>query len=150
MQQTNADDETRAASSNAASARSRVGRLKLNAVKQELRRAELGFVAAKRFLRDLSAREAAGRIANALGRANVAVDDVEKGAAVHPAVDALIGVTTFHPATRPADFVQLAGKSVALAATILAECGYDSISYWGRTLRRLARAFARLQFGSAA
>ena len=134
----------------ATEARSRLGRMKLNAVKDELRRAERSFVAAKRSLRDRSAQEAAGRIADALGRVNCAVNSVAKGAAVHPAVEALVGVSRFDPTNRPQDFTHLAGKSIALTGRVLAACGFDAIAYWGRTLCRLAQAFVRQQPGTAA
>jgi hypothetical protein len=124
--------------------------MKLNAVKEELRRAELSFLAAKRCLGDAQARQAAGRIADALGRANLAIDSVEKGAAVHPALEALVGVSRFDPTTRQADFGRLGGQSVALVGKMLEACGIDSIAYWGRVLARLARTFMAVQLGHAA
>jgi hypothetical protein len=139
LQQTTEEEGAVGPTSQAAEeARNRLGRLKLNAVREELRRAELSFVAAKRSLDDVRAREVAGRIADALGRARVAVDNVEQGAAVHPAVEVLVGVSRFDPAVRAGDFVLLAGRSVMLAGRILAACPYDSIAYWGRTLTALA------------
>ena len=131
-------------------ARGRFGRVKLNAVKAELRRAELAFLAASRSLPTLRARRAAGRIADALGRASRAIDGVAKGAAVHAAAGALEGVSRFDPADRPGDFVRLSGKSVALAGKAMARCGFDSVEYWGRTLGRLARVFAATRFSSPA
>ena len=131
-------------------ARMRLGRMKLNAVKEELRRAELSFLAAKRCLGDAQAREAAGRIADALGRANLAIDSVEKGAAVHPAMEALLGVSRFDPTTRQADFGRLSGQSVVLVGKVLEGSGIDSIAYWGRTLAKLAHVFMAVQLGNAA
>ena len=131
-------------------ARMRLGRMKLNAVKEELRRAELSFLAAKRSLGDAQAREVAGRIADALGRANLAIDSVEKGAAVHPAIEALLGVARFDPTTRQADFGRLGGQSVVQVGKVLEGCGIDSIAYWGRTLGKLARTLMAVQLGNAA
>ena len=131
-------------------ARNRLGRMKLTAIQEELRRAALSFLAAKRYLGDTSAQETAGRIADALGRACLAIDSIEKGAAVHPAVEALVGASRFDPATRLADFVHLGGKSIALAGKILARCGYESVEYWGRALCRLAQAFMTVRSGHAA
>jgi hypothetical protein len=131
-------------------ARKRLGRLKLNAVKEELRRAELSFLAAKRCLGDAQAREAAGRIADALGRANLAIDNVEKGTAVHPALEALVGISRFDPTTRQADFGRLGGQSVVLVGKAMEACGVDSIAYWGRTLAKLAHLFIATQLGNAA
>lgn len=133
----------------AADARSRLGRMKLNAVKGELRRAELAFVTARRSLGDAQAQEAAGRIADALGRVNRAVDSVEKGAAIHPAAEVLVGVSTFDPEARPADFAHLAGKSVALAGKVIGECEFNCLRYWGRKLSRLAGALTAMKTGPA-
>ena len=150
LQQTDSDDpQTLRSSVAAAETRSRVGRRKLNDVRNELRHAELRFVAAKRSLADREACEAAGRIADALGRAIHAIDGVAKGAAVHPAVEALVGVFRFDPAARPRDFIHLAGKSVVLAGRVLARCSCDSIAYWGRMLSRLGEAFLRHEPGTA-
>jgi hypothetical protein len=124
--------------------------MKLNAVKEELRRAELSFLAAKRCLGDVHAREAAGRIADALGRANLAVDSVEKGSAIHPALEALVGASRFDPTTRPEDFTRLASQSVILVGKVLEACGIDSIAYWGRTLAKLARTLTTVRSGQAA
>jgi hypothetical protein len=131
-------------------ARARLGRMKLNAIKEELRRAELRFLAAKRSLGDAQARDAAGRIADALGRANLAIDSIEKGVAVHPALEALLGVSRFDPTTRQADFGQLSGQSLVLVGKVLEGCGIDSIAYWGRTLTKLARTLLAVQLGHAA
>jgi len=128
-----------------ADARGRLGRIKLNAVKGELRRAELAFVTARRSLGDAHAQEAAGRVAAALGRVNRAVDSVEKGAAIHPAAEVLVGVSTFDPEVRPTDFIQLAGRSVALAGKVLAQCEFACLRYWGRKLSRLAGTFAAVK-----
>jgi len=132
-----------------ADARGRLGRIKLNAVKGELRRAELAFVTARRFLGDAYAQEAAGRVADALGRVNRAVDSVEKGAAIHPAAEVLVGVSTFDPRLRPHDFIRLAGKSVALAGKVIARCPFACLRYWGRKLSKLAGTFTAGQAGPA-
>ena len=132
-----------------ADARRRLGRMKLNAVKGELRRAELAFVTARRFLGDAHAQEAAGRVADALGRVNRAVDSVEKGAAIHPAAEVLVGVSTFDPEVRPADFIQRAGRSVALAGKVIAESEFDCLRYWGRKLSKLAGTFTAVKADTA-
>ena len=128
----------------AAEARSRLDRMRFNAVKEELRRAELAFLSAKKLLPDEMGRGAAERIAEALRRCNLSVDSVAKGAAVHHAVEALEGVSKFDPAARLAEFIQIGGRSLALSARALASCGVASIEYWGRQLQRLADVFAGL------
>jgi len=128
----------------AAEARSRRDRMQFNAVKEELRRAELAFLSAKKLLPDDARRVAAERIAEALRRCNLSVDSVEKGAAVHHAVETLEGVSKFDPAARLAEFIQIGGRSLALSAGALASCGVASIEYWGRQLRHLAGVFAGL------
>ena len=127
-----------------AEARSRIERMQFNAVKEELRRAELAFLSAKRLLPDGAGRDAAERIAEALRRCNLSVDGVEKGAAVHHAVETLEGVSKFDPAARLAEFIQIGGRSLALSARALASCGVTSIEYWGRQLQHLAGIFAGL------
>ena len=131
-------------SDSVAEARSRLERMRFNAVKDELRRAELAFLSAKKLLPDGAARDAAERIAEALRRCNLSVDSVEKGAAVHHAVETLEGVSKFDPAARLAEFIQIGGRSLALSARALASCGVASIEYWGRQLQRLAGVFAGL------
>ena len=125
-------------------ARIRLDRMKLNTVKEELRRAELAFLSAKRVLGDDEARDAAERIAEALRRCSLSVDTVEKGAAVHHTVETLEGVSKFDPNTRLAEFVQIGGRSLTLASKALASCGVASIEYWGRQLQYLAGKFAAL------
>ena len=127
-----------------AEARSRRDRMQFNAVKEELRRAELAFLSAKRLLPDGAGRGAAERIAEALRRCNLSVDGVEKGAAVHHAVETLEGVSKFDPAARLAEFIQIGGRSLALSARALASCGVPSVEYWGRQLQHLAGVFAGL------
>jgi hypothetical protein len=127
-----------------AEARSRLERMQFNAVKEELRRAELAFLSAKKLLPDEAGRGAAERIAEALRRCNLSVDSVEKGAAVHHAVETLEGVSKFDPGTRLAEFIQIGGRSLTLSARALASCGVASIEYWGRQLQRLAGIFAGL------
>lgn len=124
--------------------RRRLERMKLNTVKEELRRAELAFLSAKRVLVDVETRDAAQRIAEALRRCNLSVDNVEKGAAVHNAVEALEGVSKFDPNTHLAEFVHIGGRSMMLASRALATCGVASIEYWGRQLQSLAGKFASL------
>ncbi len=124
--------------------RRRLERMKLNTVKEELRRAELAFLSAKRVMGDSEAREAAQRIADALRRCNLSVDNVAKGAAIHDAVETLEGVSKFDPNTRLAEFVQIGGRSMMLASRALASCGVASIEYWGRQLQNLAGKFASL------
>jgi len=152
MQQTDSQDgAARVAPTIAASeAQTGLDRRKLNAVRDELRRAELSFVAARRSLQDPIAREAAGRIADALGRTGCALDREAIGAAVHPAAEVLEGVSRFDPADHPGEFRRLAARSVALAGRILAASGFAAIAYWGRTLCRLAEAFAGGPLDSAA
>ncbi len=133
----------------AAEARSRVERMRFNAVKEELRRAELAFVSAKKLLPDEAGRYAAERIAEALRRCNLSVDSVEKGAAVHHAVETLEGVSKFDPGTRLAEFIQIGGRSLALSAGAIASCGVASIEYWGRQLQRLAGVFSGLPITQA-
>ena len=65
-----------------AEARSRLQRMQLNAVKEELRRAELAFLSAKKLLPDEAGRGAAERIAEALRRCNLSVDSVVQALAV--------------------------------------------------------------------
>ena len=130
-------------------ARSRLQRMQLNAVKEELRRAELAFLSAKKLLPDEAGRGAAERIAEALRRCNLSVDSVEKGAAVHHAIEALEGVSKFDPAARLAEFIQIGGRSLALSARVLSSCGVASIEYWGRQLARLAGVFTGLPTSQA-
>ncbi len=144
VRQTTSSRRGSASSTSPEAARARFGRIKLNAVKDELRRAELAFVSAKRHLAGVEAQQLAGRVADALGRANCALDSLEKGAAAHPAVEALEGVFRFDPADRLADFLILAPRSVALAARVLANCPFDSVAYWGRTLTRLTHALTQI------
>jgi len=131
-------------SSAADEARIRLERMKFNTVREELRRAELAFLSAKRVLGDNEARDAAQRIAEALRRCNLSIDTVEKGAAVHHAVETLEGVSKFDPNTRLAEFVRIGGRSLMLASKALASCGVASIEYWGRQLQHLAGKFAAL------
>ena len=133
-----------AGDSDADEARRRLERMKLNTAKEELRRAELAFLSAKRVLVDTEARDTAQRIAEALRRCNLSVDDVDKGAAVHDAVETLEGVSKFEPNTHLAEFVQIGGRSLMLASRALASCGVASIEYWGRQLQSLAGKFASL------
>jgi len=132
-----------------AEARSRRDRMQFNAVKEELRRAELAFLSAKKLLPDGAGRDAAERIAEALRRCNLSVDSVEKGAAVHHAVETLEGVSKFDPAARLAEFIQIGGRSLALSARALASCGVPSVEYWGRQLQHLAGVFAGLSNSQA-
>jgi hypothetical protein len=120
----------------------RAARIQLNAVKDEFRRAELAFVTAKRVLGDPAAGEAAGRIADALSRASRAVDTIEKGVAVHPVLNALVDVARFDPAWEPVEFCETAGRSVADVGRKMERCEFATVAYWGRTLARLATAFA--------
>lgn len=122
--------------------RARLGRLKLNAVKDEFRRSELAFMAAKHALGEMGVAVLAGRIADALGRACRAIDTVEKGAAVYPALEALVGVSKIDPASRPAAFLDLAGKSIAIAGRMMASSGFADVAYWGRALSHLAGGLA--------
>jgi hypothetical protein len=133
----------------AAEARSRLQRMQFNAVKEELRRAELAFLSAKKLLPDEAGRGAAERIAEALRRCNLSVDSVEKGAAVHCAVETLEGVSKFDPASRLGEFIQIGGRSLALSARTLSSCGVASIEYWGRQLARLAGVFTGLPTSQA-
>ena len=132
-----------------AEARSRIERMQFNAVKEELRRAELAFLSAKKLLPDGAGRDAAERIAEALRRCNLSVDGIEKGAAVHHAVETLEGVSKFDPGTRLAEFIQIGGRSLTLSARALASRGVASIEYWGRQLQRLAGVFAGLPASQA-
>lgn len=141
---TSAAEPAPAGVSDADDARSRLDRMKLNTVREELRRAELAFLSAKRVLGDDEARDAAERIAEALRRCSLSVDTVEKGAAVHHAVETLEGISKFDPNTRLAEFVQIGGRSLTLASRSLASCGVASIEYWGRQLQYLADRFASL------
>lgn len=127
-----------------AEARSRVQRMQFNAVKEELRRAELAFLSAKKLLPGGEARDAAERIAEALRRCNLSVDSVEKGAAMHHVIESLEGVSKFDPGTRLAEFMRIGGRSLTLSAGVIAACGVASIEYWGRQLQRLASVFADL------
>ncbi len=117
-------------------------RMKLNAVKAELRRAELAFLSAKRVLRDDTTRCAAERVAEALGRCNLSIDTVEKGAAASGAIEALEGVSKFDPNTNLVEFLRVGGRSLALAARALANCSVASVEYWGRQLQGLADQLA--------
>ena len=125
-----------------AEARARLERMKFNAAKEELRRAELAFLSAKRVLPEGAQRIAAERIAEALRRCNLSVDSVQRGVAAHPAMEALEGVSKFDPVADLADFVLIGGRSLALAARDLARCGAASIEYWGRQLEKLAKDLA--------
>ena len=78
------------------------------------------------------------------------LDRVPVFAAVHAAVEALVGVSRFDPAERLGDFVRLSGKSVAIVGRMLAECGFDTVAYWGRPLVRLAGDFTIPRAGTAA
>ena len=122
-----------------------LARRKLNAVRDELRRAELAFLAAKQVFGDANAREAAGKIADALGRASRAIDSPEKGAAVHAVVQALAGASRFDPAWHPVEFAKTAAWSVGRAGRMMAGCGFPAVAYWGRTLIRMAGAFAAMK-----
>ena len=122
----------------------RLERINLNKVKAELRRAELAFLSAKRILITAEARDSAQRIADALGRCNLSVDNVAKGAAIYSAVETLERVSKFDPNTHLAEFVQFGGRSMMLASRALANCGVASIEYWGRQLLDLTGKFASL------
>lgn len=124
-----------------AAARARLERLEFNAVKEELRRAELTFVSAKRVLPEGEQRTTAGRIVEALSRCNLSLDTVEAGVAAHPATEPLEGVSRFDPQVDLVSFVNSGGEALALAAHALAYCGVASVEYWGRQLERLAGDF---------
>ena len=124
-----------------AEARARQERMKFNAVKEELRRAELAFVSAKRVLPEGRQRLAAERIAEALRRCSLSVETVAKGAAVHPAMEALEGVSKFDPVADLPSFVRIGGRSLHLAAHQLARCDVASVAYWGRQLEKLTGEF---------
>jgi len=141
---TNEAEPAPAGDSDAEEARRRLERMKLNTVKEELRRAELAFLSAKRVLVDAEARDAAQRIAEALRRCNLSIDNVVKGAAVHFAIETLEGVSKFDPNIHLAEFIQIGGKSLMLASQAMASCGVASIEYWGRQLQSLTGKFASL------
>jgi len=124
-----------------AQARARLERMKFNAVKEELRRAELAFVSAKRVLPEGEQRITAGRIVEALSRCNLSVDTVEAGVAAAGAMEPLEGVSEFDPTGDLPSFVTVGGEALALAAHALAHCGVASVEYWGWQLKKLVEDF---------
>jgi hypothetical protein len=111
-------------------------------VRRELQIAENVIAEAGSSFRNLQARELAGRIADAIRRVSTAIDDRSKAAAARPAVDALAVLPALDPVRRPAEFADAAGRAISGAGASLEGCGFPTVAYWGRTLGRLAGAFA--------
>lgn len=111
-------------------------------VRRELQNAENALAEAGSSFRNLQARELAGRIADAIRRVSCAIDADDKAAAARPAAEALAVLPALDPVHRPGEFADAAGRAIAEAARSLEGCGFPTVAYWGRTLSRLAGAFA--------
>ena len=102
---------------------------KLDVLARELAWAQNCFRYAASALPDSPAKQKAGRIADALERTRTAVDTPKKAASVEQAVDELVGVGNHDPATRPAAFVDSAGRSVAATGRIMQDSRFESLAY---------------------
>ena len=87
------------------------------------------------------AQEKAGRIADALGRARLALDTAEKAANAEPAAANLAGIGAYDPAKYPQAFVEHAGLSLTAAGRAMEASRVEAVAYWGRVLARAGGFF---------
>lgn len=118
---------------------------KLDSVRRELAWAQKCFYYAQSVLPDSKAKQKAGLIAEALGRARTAIDMPEKAEDIHPAVDELSGVGRYNPAKSPGSFVETAGRCISAVGQVMEASRFESVAYWGRVFARAGGFFRAMR-----
>jgi hypothetical protein len=119
--------------------------LQAQAVRGEFTWAQRCLLYAQSVLPDSMAKDNAGRIADALGRARLVLDTTEKALAAEGAAADLAGMGAYDPAKYPHAFVERAGQRLTAAGRALEASGIEAMGYWGRTLARMGGSFGAMK-----
>jgi hypothetical protein len=118
---------------------------KYNAVKDTLSKAETGFKSAEMTLSNPEVSAKAGEVADTLGKANQAIDTVEKGVKLYGVVKAFSALDDVDPQEDPQAFAKAAGQAVASAGEIMKMSKIPGVSMYGEFLSNAGNFFENMR-----